>query len=228
MHQERNTGEGALSGRGKWILVITMLLAACVLAVSLFFLGRIEGWMNPSRETELLTIVNAENPLTEHADVTMSFIDDEHTVDERCADELELMLKDCRRAGHKPLITAAYRSESVQRELLNARTEEIMAEGVGAERARQLALLELDEPGCSEHQLGLAVDLSDEADEEASLHWIAEHAWEYGFILRYPQGKENVTGHAAINNHFRYVGKDAAKQIHELDITLEEYVAMFY
>ena len=57
---------------------------------------------------------------------------------------------------------------------------------------------------------------------------VEESLGEYGFILRYPQGKESVTGHSYEPEHYRYVGASAAKQIRELDLTLEEYVSMFY
>ena len=58
--------------------------------------------------------------------------------------------------------------------------------------------------------------------------WLAAHAWEYGLVLRYPEGKETVTGHGFEPEHYRFVGTSAAKQIRELDLTLEEYVSMFY
>ena len=92
-------------------------------------------------------------------------------------------------------------------------------------------------PGCSEHHTGLAADLdtyniedgtSGGFDGEGAYAWAVEHAWEYGFILRYPQGKERVTGHAFDPVHYRYVGQSAAKQIFELELTLEEYVSMFF
>ena len=71
-------------------------------------------------------------------------------------------------------------------------------------------------------------DGGEEKDQSALRLWLSSHAWEYGFILRYPEGKESVTGHAFMPEHYRYVGQSAAKQIYELDVTLEEYVAMFY
>ncbi|GIN72070.1 hypothetical protein J14TS2_25450 [Bacillus sp. J14TS2] len=87
-------------------------------------------------------------------------------------------------------------------------------------------------PGHSEHQTGLAIDLSGISAEcviedcfadTAEAKWIADHAHEYGFIIRYPKDKENLTGYMYEPWHIRYIGKDLAKEIVEQDITLEEY-----
>ena len=212
----------------KWLLLIGMLLSLALLVTAVLFLVKIKGWQGGRSRTTLLTIVNTEQGVPDDLSQRLSFIDDEHMLDERCAAELESMLAACRAAGFDCRVTAAYRSESEQRELFNARVEEMIAEGRSEQSARDLALREIDPPGCSEHQLGLAADLRGEQDEEGTRAWLASHAWEYGFILRYPEGKESVTGHPFVPEHFRYVGRDAAKQIHELNITLEEYVSMFY
>jgi D-alanyl-D-alanine carboxypeptidase len=88
-------------------------------------------------------------------------------------------------------------------------------------------------PGYSEHQTGLAMDLStpnlhyklDErfGDTKAG-QWIADHAAEFGFIIRYPQGKEEITGYQYEPWHIRYVGEEHARKIAEADLTLEEYL----
>ena len=222
------TPEEEKEKRRKWILLITLLLSIAVMITSLFFLAKIRGWRVRRNDKTLLTIVNAESPAPSDSAQTLTFIDDSSMVDERCANELEKMLSDCRAAGYDPKVLAAYRSESEQRELLNAVAEDYMAAGYAFEEARRRAGEEVEQPGCSEHQLGLAVDIGGNEDEEGTQQWLKEHAWEYGFILRYPAGKESITGGACGENHFRYVGLDAAKQIRELAITLEEYVSMFY
>ncbi len=81
-------------------------------------------------------------------------------------------------------------------------------------------------PGTSEHQLGIAVDIN--ADKEKSSNeevyeWLAENAYKYGFILRYPQSKEDITGTAYEPWHYRYVGEEAAEEIFNRQICLEEY-----
>ena len=76
------------------------------------------------------------------------------------------------------------------------------------------------------------MDLADAREDPGAQRelqdWLASHAWEYGFILRYPEGKEQITGHGFEPEHYRFVGTAAAKQIRELELTLEEYVTMFY
>ena len=81
-------------------------------------------------------------------------------------------------------------------------------------------------PGTSEHELGLAVDINEAggADPWGLYNWLAAHAHEYGFILRYPQGKESITGIDYEPWHFRYVGKEAAAEIYSRQVTLEEYL----
>ena len=212
----------------KWIRLVGMLLSAALLVTASLFLIKIKGWQGGRNRTSLLTVVSAEQLVPEDSGQTMAYIDDEHMIDLRCASALEGLLRACRDAGCEATITAAYRSESEQRELYNERVAALIAEGASEQSAKSLASREIDPPGCSEHQLGLAVDLLGREDPEATEAWLAAHAWEHGFILRYPEGKESVTAHPYVPGHFRYVGPEAAKQIHELNITLEEYVSMFY
>ena len=212
----------------KWIMLIGMLLSFAMLVTASLFLIKIKGWQGGRSRTTLLTIVNAESSVPDDSGQTLAFLDDDHMIDHRCAEDLEKLLAAARAAGKPCVVAAAYRSESEQRELFNARVEELIAQGAEEQTAKHLASREIDPPGCSEHQLGLAADLRGEPDREGSASWLKDHAWEYGFILRYPEGKEKITGHLANEEHYRYVGRDAAEQIHELDITLEEYVSMFY
>ena len=232
MEQAPATPETEKEKRRKWILLIAMLLSLAVLITSIVFLARIKGWVGGSESSSLLSIVDDDTAAPEDQKQTLSFIDDEHMVDERCAAELEALLAACRGAGFEPIVTAAYRSASEQRELFNTLADSYMEQGADAESARKMAQKKIPLPGHSEHQLGLAVDLADargDAAEQSDLwDWLSSHAWEYGFILRYPEGKETVTGHGFEPEHYRFVGTSAAKQIRELDLSLEEYVSMFY
>ena len=87
-------------------------------------------------------------------------------------------------------------------------------------------------PGTSEHQLGLAVDIVDVNypyldDHQATMpaqKWLMEHCWEYGFVLRYPDDKTDVTGIIYEPWHYRYVGKELAAELYELGLTVEEYM----
>ena len=89
------------------------------------------------------------------------------------------------------------------------------------------------EPGKGEHQLGLAVDFSSYTEpcmekftacrlDNTSAEWLAAHAHEYGFILRYPEGKQPIVGYQYEAWHFRYVGRELAGALHQSGLTLEE------
>lgn len=108
-------------------------------------------------------------------------------------------------------ITSGYRAWDAQKELYDKDTE-----GTAAA------------PGESEHQTGLAFDVTTRRDrggfeDTEQYQWLIENCWDYGFILRYPEGKEEITGFAYESWHYRYVGVEAAKVIHQNDWTLEEY-----
>lgn len=84
-------------------------------------------------------------------------------------------------------------------------------------------------PGHSEHQTGLAFDInraSDEFTKTKEAKWLAENCWKYGFIIRYPEGKENITGYMYESWHVRYLGKDLAKKVYDSGLTLEEYLGI--
>ena len=89
-------------------------------------------------------------------------------------------------------------------------------------------------PGTSEHQLGLAVDIIDNRnwnlnESQAQMptqKWLMEHSWRYGWILRYPNEKSEITGIIYEPWHYRYVGKEIAAEIHDLGVCLEEYLQM--
>lgn len=81
-------------------------------------------------------------------------------------------------------------------------------------------------PGCSEHQTGLAVDINldnDSFDLTKEAKWLKNNAYKFGFILRYPKGKESITGYKYEPWHYRYIGKKVAKIIYQNNLTLEEY-----
>ena len=88
-------------------------------------------------------------------------------------------------------------------------------------------------PGHSEHQTGLAIDLAafnsnlNNFEETKEYEWVKDNAHLYGFILRYPKGKEHITGYMFEPWHYRYVGTKVAKEIYEMDITFDEYYELF-
>lgn len=120
---------------------------------------------------------------------------------------------------------SGFRPHSTQVSLFNARVEQARNDGYAdpeAEAARHVA-----KPGTSEHELGLAVDFNS-VDESyfrntAEAKWLAAHCAEYGFVIRYPEDKESVTGIIYEPWHLRFVGVKHAKRMNELNMCLEEY-----
>ena len=186
--------------------------------------------------TELLTLVNPWNELPEGYEPELSMVEEEEYVDVRCAEALLTMLDDCRAAGNAPYICSAYRTMEKQKYLFNNKIARLVASGVSESEAPALAARSVAIPGTSEHQLGLAVDIIDfyytnldRAQEDTSTQqWLMENCWRYGFILRYPSDKSDVTGIIYEPWHYRFVGEDAAAEMYEQGLTLEEYLELYY
>ena len=157
-----------------------------------------------------MVLVNKEKPLTEDFSVETAAIDNEgHAVDARILDDLSAMLPAGESEGLDFVFYTAFRSVSKQNELFTAGQTAIPG-------------------GASEHNCGLAVDIGcAKGDFEGSPEesWLLEHAHEYGFILRYPADKVDITGFDHEPWHFRYVGKEQAALIKESGLCLEEYLS---
>lgn len=134
------------------------------------------------------------------------------------------LYNDAKSAGYTIIIGYGYRSYSTQDAVYNS-----FKNNRGQDYAEKYAA----HAGYSEHQTGLSIDVSDynnkgvAFEETDSYKWLIDNAYKYGFILRYPEGKENITGCNFESWHFRYVGVDAAKRIHSLGITYDEYYAYY-
>lgn len=181
----------------------------------------------------LLLLVNPWTPLPEDfLPGELVPVQNDQAVDARAYPDLQDMLQDMSQAGLSPLICSSYRSQERQQELYDNKVQRVMAEGVSLEAAQAEAARWVARPGTSEHQTGLAVDIVslsnqmlDETQESTpEFQWLAENAWKYGFILRYPSDKSEKTGIAYEPWHFRFVGKEAAEEMHDLGLCLEEYL----
>lgn len=148
--------------------------------------------------------------------------------DKRASAEIQPELKDmftaAKAAKNDLIVTSAYRSAADQKKLV----AESKAKSGAAYTEKYV-----NQAGHSEHQLGLAVDLSSlDKDCKANFSrcnlkketaaWLANNSYKYGFILRYPEGKEDLTGIEAESWHFRYVGKDMAKLVRDSGLTFDE------
>ena len=186
-----------------------------------------------NEEDDLLLLVNPWTPLPEDfLPGELVPAQNDQAVDARAYPDLQDMLQDMSQAGLSPLICSSYRSQERQQELYDNKVQRVMAEGVSREEAQAEAARWVARPGTSEHQTGLAVDIVslsnqmlDETQESTpEFQWLAENSWKYGFILRYPEDKSEKTGIAYEPWHFRFVGKEAAEEMHDLGLCLEEYL----
>lgn len=140
----------------------------------------------------------------------------------QAADALEELVAAAEQQNHVLKVTTAYRTYNHQKALYDQRLEASGREVADEYTAR---------PGYSEHQTGLAVDVT--ANHDCQLkgcfgdtpegEWVAEHAAEHGFVLRYPEGAADITGYSYEPWHLRYVGVETARAVHQAGVTLEEY-----
>lgn len=134
------------------------------------------------------------------------------------------MAKAAKNDNYTIIAMSSYRSYNYQVNLYN---RYVSSDGVEAADTYS------GRPGYSEHQTGLAVDVYDgkldytNFEKSDSYNWMQENAYKYGFILRFPKNKENITGYQYESWHYRYVGKKIAKYIHDKNITFEEYYVRF-
>lgn len=151
--------------------------------------------------------------------------------DERIIDDLLAMIRAAKDDGVSLLITSPYRDLEYQKNLFNRKVTYYMNTGLSYMEAYQIASRAVTVPNASEHQLGLALDIVTDtftdvkegfADTDAG-KWLAANSYCYGFILRYPKDKEDITCIEYEPWHFRYVGVEAATLITEKGITLEEF-----
>lgn len=127
--------------------------------------------------------------------------------------------------GFYLMVTSSYRDYESQKEIYDYRVSTL-----GERKADETAA----RPGHSEHQTGLVIDmtsktepLADSFTDSKAYEWLKENAYKYGFIERYPEGKTYLTGYNPESWHWRYVGLEAAKTMHDEDITFDEYYAFY-
>ena len=175
-----------------------------------------------------LTLANYENLLPEDFTVEVANIDDSRQFDARAIGELNDMMNAMKKAGITNIwIQSAYRSVARQKELYDNSIQKYLNQGKTQEEAEKLTNEYINKPGSSDHNLGLAVDFNyvdNKFEKLEGFKWLQENAEDYGFILRYPKDKEDITKIAYESWHWRYVGKEHAKKMNELNMCLEEYV----
>lgn len=184
-----------------------------------------------SRDDWQLVLVNKNHPIAEDYTFTLGTIKGAMQCDERIIPDLYSMLEGALNDGVNLVICSPYRNDDRQQMLFDRKVDKYTAQGMSYMDAYKVAAQAVTIPGSSEHQIGLAIDMV--SDNYASLNegfgdtaagkWLAEHSYEYGFIIRYPEGKEDITGIEYEPWHLRYVGRNAAKILVDESITLEEF-----
>ena len=186
-----------------------------------------------SQEDWQLLLVNAWHKLPEDYHVELKTLANGLQVDARIYDDLNAMLTDCREAGLEPIVCSAYRTEDTQTRLYRNKVSRLLSAGWSRDTVDPEAPPSGRPPGTSEHQTGLALDivsadyqlLDEQQAQTPEQQWLMAHCWEYGFVLRYPTDKCAVTGIGYEPWHYRYVGKEAAREMQQKGLCLEEYLA---
>lgn len=186
-----------------------------------------------SPEDWSLLLVNNRHPIPEDYEFTLGVIRGSLQCDERIIPPFLNMLQAAKKDGIALEVCSPYRTLDRQEYLFDRKIVRYMKRGMSYMDAYKLSARVVNVPGTSEHQIGLALDIYTDSyktldegfGETAAGIWLQENCAEYGFILRYPKGKEYITGIEYEPWHFRYVGRTAAKEIMERGLTLEEFVA---
>lgn len=184
-------------------------------------------------QSDLLVLVNKDHPLSEDYDVKMKTLDHSDKVAaEVIIQDLQDMLADGTGEGLRFCIASAYRSAERQQEILDQDIKKLTDKGMTEEEAYIQATKTVMPAGYSEHETGLAVDivalsnqlLDDSQESTPETQWLHDNCDQYGFILRYPKEKTEITGIDYESWHYRYVGKEAAAYMKKHDLTFEEYL----
>lgn len=179
-----------------------------------------------------LILVNPRHKLPHDFSVDLIELKNGHAVDRRAYPALQAMMDDARSQGLSPLICSSYRTREKQQELYTRQVSAYMERGYERKEALKEAGKWVARPGYSEHQTGLALDIVSQAyqlldknqENTPEQRWLMKNAYRYGFILRYPEDKTQLTGIGYEPWHYRYVGKKAAKEIYKKGLCLEEYL----
>jgi D-alanyl-D-alanine carboxypeptidase len=181
-----------------------------------------------------LILVNGTHLLPEDFAIETEVVQGKYEMDKRAAEYAKQMIEAAKSDGIDLLLCSAYRSVETQERLYNKQIEQQKNNGLSEEEAIAVAGTIVAKPGTSEHHTGLALDIvtpeyqnlnSGYAKTDA-FKWLNEHAQEYGFILRYPEDKQDITKIIYEPWHYRYVGTEYSVEIKEKGICLEEFLGL--
>lgn len=220
----------------KRILLIALVLALVLICTKGFAKLRNEDIINnvivldnfaDIPEDWRLILVNSNNAIPKDYKIELTQLSNGICVDTRIYPDLQNMFDDARKQGIYPVVSEGYRTHQQQQNIMDEKINAFIDEGYSEKDAKKLAEDWVALPGTSEHELGIALDINADIDfcsDTEVYDWLANNAHNYGFILRYPSGKESITGIDYEPWHYRYVGKENASEIYSKQITLEEFL----
>lgn len=180
---------------------------------------------------DYLLLINEDNPVPSDYTFEHHTLNCGYDVDKRMHTDLINMLEACNNAGHEYSIISGYRSYDTQQSIIDDTISTYIEQGMTQEEAEAKTYISVQKAGASEHQTGLAIDISsygvtsleDYLAEEPTNQWLMSNSYKYGFILRYPQDKLEITKISFEPWHFRYVGIETATFLYNNKLTLEEF-----
>ncbi|WP_417765027.1 M15 family metallopeptidase [Sinanaerobacter sp. ZZT-01] len=208
------------------LLMFFLIFIAYVLAANGLLSTSVKNYASIDQDWNLI-LVNQDNYIPDDYDIELTVLSNGESVDSRIYANLQDMFDNARAAGIYPIVVSGFRTQEKQQSLLDDKIEAYNVEGHSKAEARKLAENWVAVPGTSEHQLGIAVDINADKSKSARnevYSWLAKNAYYYGFILRYPSDKTDITGTIYEPWHYRFVGEDVAKEIYSKGICLEEYI----
>lgn len=204
------------------------LIIGILLIVWVYYLQKpyINSKIDPISEINTLILVNSENAFPDNINLNLVTFQNKKVAD-IIYNDLVNMYNNALNDNITLKINNAYRSKDEQTQIFENKMNDYENEGYTKEKAYEQTKLTVQVPGYSEHETGLAIDFSDEGhydENEKMWKWLKNNAYKYGFILRYPEDKYEITKIDYEPWHYRYVGKKAAKEITNKNLTLEEYL----
>lgn len=181
-----------------------------------------------------LMLFNEWNPIPDNYAFTLANVGNtSFQMQPEAAQQLEKLLADGRANGLDLIIRSTYRSHEQQQANFNRKLSTYLAQGLSQATAEEYTRASIATPGRSEHETGLAADIANSGGrvlgpwfaETAEYAWLLAHCTEYGFIQRYPENRQDVTGVYYEPWHYRYVGVEYAGKIAASGLTFEEYLA---
>lgn len=188
--------------------------------------------ISSEQEDWRLILVNPNNPIPDDWSVDLTMTSYGYEVDSRITKNVDELINAAADDGVTLLICYGYRTIEQSRQLFEKQVNKQLSYGLSQEEAIAEAKHWVAPPGTSEHHTGLALDVvtpshqvlnHEYANTDAGI-WLAEHSWEYGFVIRFPEDKQDITGITYEPWHVRYVGKEHAAAMHESHECLEEYL----